>query len=142
MCGDRRGAGRPHERRRDLPATAPPCAQRKRAELRAKLSGIDDEFRRWYEASVADAPLEKHHTQIRAVTRALAVALAGLRARVGGPGDDAGILAGWTGVERELLGLHEVWGFFRDKFALRYVDTFRPYLTLADEFAWACYQPA
>ena len=41
-----------------------------------------------------------------------------------------------------MLALHTVWGFYRDKWALRRIDGFRQYLVLADEFAWACYEPA
>ena len=41
-----------------------------------------------------------------------------------------------------MLDLHRVWGFFREKLALRRLEELAPYLTLADEFAWACYGPA
>jgi hypothetical protein len=113
-------------------------ADRKQAELQAKLAGLDDEFATWLEASEQDMPLEKHHTQIRAVIGSLAVPVEHLRGRIGSPGQ----LDQWTQTERELLRIHEVWDFFRQKLALRDVPVFRPYLDLADEFTWACYEPA
>jgi hypothetical protein len=113
-------------------------AKRKQAELQAKLAGLDDEFMTWLESSEQDMPLEKHHTQIRAVISSLRVPVAHLRGKV----EDPAGLDQWTQTERELLRIHEVWDFFRQKLALRDVPVFRPYLDLADEFTWACYEPA
>jgi hypothetical protein len=113
-------------------------AERKQAELQAKLAGLDDEFTTWLEASKRDGPLEKHHTQIRAILGSLKVPVEHLRERI----DDPKQLDQWTQTERELLRIHEVWDFFRQKLALRDVPVFRPYLDLADEFTWACYEPA
>lgn len=113
-------------------------AARKRIELEAKLAGLDDEFSAWLEASAANGPLEKHHSQIRGVINSLHDPVEFLRKQIKGPE----AVRSWTNVELELLRIHEVWNFFRQKFALRDVAVFRPYLDLADDFAWACYQPA
>lgn len=113
-------------------------AKRKQAELRAKLAGLDDELVTWLRASERGMPLEKHHTQIRAIIGSLNVPVEHLRGLI----DDLGQIAQWTRTEQELLRIHEVWDFFRQKLALREVPVFRPYLDLADEFTWACYEPA
>jgi hypothetical protein len=108
-------------------------AERKQAELRAKLAGLHDEFTTWLASSERDMPLEKHHTQIQAVIDSLRVPVQYLRGQV----EDPAGLDRWTRTERELLRVHEVWDFFRQKLALRDVPVFRPYLDLADEFTWA-----
>ncbi|HET9971007.1 MAG TPA: hypothetical protein VFQ68_22405 [Streptosporangiaceae bacterium] len=113
-------------------------AERKQAELQAKLAGLDAEFTTWLASSERDMPLEKHHTQIRAVIDSLRVPVEYLHGQV----EDPAGLDRWTQTERELLRVHEVWDFFRQKLALRDVPVFRPYLDLADEFTWACYEPA
>lgn len=113
---------------------------RKRAELRAKLAGLDDEFADWRRVSSLGAPLEKNNSQVRALLEALAVPVEKLRNRIEDDTDD--LSTTWAQAERMLLSCHEIWDFFRQKFCLRRVDFFLPYLTLADEFAWACYRPA
>jgi hypothetical protein len=90
-------------------------AARKQAEMKAKLSGLDDELAAWLGASEKGGRLEKHHTQLRAVIGALCVPVEQLRARVEQPADRDS----WVRVERDLLRVHEVWDFFRQKFALR-----------------------
>ena len=60
-------------------------AERKQAELRAKLAGLDDEFATWLASSERDMPLEKHHTQIRAVIGSLQVPVEHLRGRIDDP---------------------------------------------------------
>jgi hypothetical protein len=113
-------------------------AERKKIELEAKLTGLDDEFAAWLESSAQNGPLEKHHSQIRAVINSLRGPVESLRRQIEAPE----AARSWTNSELELLRIHEVWNFFRQKFALRNVAVFRPYLDLADDFTWACYQPA
>jgi hypothetical protein len=113
-------------------------AERKKIELEAKLTGLDDEFAAWLESSTTNGPLEKHHSQIRAVINSLHGPVESLRKQITAPE----AVRPWTGTELELLRIHEVWNYFRQKFALRDVAVFRPYLDLADDFTWACYQPA
>jgi hypothetical protein len=111
---------------------------RKRAELAAKLRSVEDEHQHWLDLSAAGRPMEKHQSQVRAITDVLRPVARLLRDRVSA----ADVRAGWRTLEREVLDLHHVWGFFRDKWALRRLDEYRQYLVLADEFAWACYQAA
>jgi hypothetical protein len=42
---------------------------------------------------------------------------------------------------RMSLAVFRVWEFFRNKLAQRLETEYRNYLVIADEFAWACYQP-
>jgi hypothetical protein len=111
---------------------------RKRVELGAKLAGLDQEFTTWLNSSEKGQRLEKHHSQIRALIGSLQVPVEHLRNRIAA--SDGPVT--WTSVEQELLRIHAVWDLFRQKFALRDVEVFRPYLDLADDFTWACYQPA
>ncbi|MBO3752610.1 hypothetical protein J5X84_41720 [Streptosporangiaceae bacterium NEAU-GS5] len=113
-------------------------AVRRRAELRAKASGLTAELAAWTELSQAGGRLEKHHTQVAAIVTALDAALAELGPRL--EADD--VEATWTGTERMLIRIHEVLDFFRAKLTLRMVDAFADYLAVADEFVWECYRPA
>src|SRR5262249_43690908 len=45
-------------------------------------------------------------------------------------------------LDRQIMDLHRLWGFFRAKFALRYVPWLERPLMTADDLAWACYSPA
>jgi hypothetical protein len=115
-------------------------ADRKRAELRAKVHGLEREFGEWRTVSEAGETLEKHHRQIRAVLGLLDGAVGDLRERIDAEGES--VLGSWSQTEERLLRIHGVWDFFREKLALRHVGLFRPHLALADEFAAACYLPA
>jgi hypothetical protein len=116
-----------------------PPAERKRAELVAKLDSIRAEFDEWRANSEAGQPLEKHHSQILRITTRLDV-LADLI------GDDLNsenqLIQRWQQTELRLLDLHHVWDFFRSKFAMRYPAWIRDILVVADELIWACYLPA
>jgi hypothetical protein len=114
-------------------------ASRKRVELTAKLDGIGAELAIWRDLSRPGAELEKQHTQILRLSRMIEEMTPLVRERIASV---AGIADTWTRTENMVLQLHRIWDFFRDKLALRQVDVFREYLDLADEFAWACYQPA
>lgn len=115
----------------------PDSTQRKRVELLAKLENLIEELDRWVEVSEPAAALEKHHTQIRRIDRQLRSV--GLRLQEDIRSADVG--RDWRRLERQTLDLHRVWDFFREKFALRFVPWLQPYLIMADEFAWACYEP-
>ena len=117
-----------------------PLADRRRAELHAKLASIELEFGRWRDASERGQPLRKHHRQIRRVTKALDA----MRIRIAqdveaAAGDD--VLARARQLERSILELHRLWDYFRSKLALRSVSWFQQPLYAVDELAWACYEP-
>ncbi|WP_219414410.1 hypothetical protein [Pseudonocardia nigra] len=112
--------------------------RRKRAELRAKLGGMQAELDRWLADSAAGGPEEKHHTQVRRIT----ADLRGLVSRIRTDVDAPDLTATWQVVEEHILDLHRIWGFFRAPLITRRNAEFRPFLVAADEFAWACYAPA
>jgi hypothetical protein len=118
-----------------------PTIERKAIELDCKLSSLGVELSSWLAESEAAGTLEKHHTQIRAVARTLNTPIEAVRRSL----SDArtqGLLAQAMDLEAMVLELHRIWGFFRDKLALRYVGHFAGPLVAIDELAWRCYQPA
>ena len=121
-----------------MSATSP---ERKRVELNSKLSSLSVELDAWLAASEGGQPLEKHHTQIRAVRRALKVPVDAAAGRIADVGDGE-ILGQAIAIESMVLELHRIWDFFREKLALRYVEHFTVPLIAADELAWRCYRPA
>lgn len=115
---------------------------RKRLELEQKVHSLAVDFAQWRSVSEAGQPLEKHHTQIRRVARQLEAAQGPLIARIEQAAAEGTLLGVSFDLEADVLELHRIWDFFRSKFALRHVAWFRPFLTAADELAWACYRPA
>jgi hypothetical protein len=124
-------------------------ASRKRIEIERKLAALENELTQWRKLSEANGPLEKHHTQIGR----LATILGGLQAQIrkklppppprpsAAPTPDLA-LADCRALERMILEVHRIWEFFRSKLVLRDAALFRDYLLVADELAWACYEPA
>ena len=113
-------------------------ADRKREELLAKLSAIERELAFWQAQAREDALLEKHQSQIAR----LANQLQPVAKQVSGKIKTADLRTEWTTLEIQVLDLHKIWQFFREKLALRFVSHFGGYLLAADEFAWECYRPA
>jgi hypothetical protein len=118
-------------------------AARTAAELRAKLSGLTSELTSWREATVReDGPLRRHHTQVRTVAGTLEQASADLAKELGGEDQGLWVLEEARRMNRRIVDLHRLWGFFRSKLALRYVPWLERPLIAADDLAWACYEPA
>jgi hypothetical protein len=115
-----------------------PREQRKRAELLAKLRSVTAELDLWLADSGAGRRVEKHHSQVRRVVAQLRP----LADRVEQSIEGGDVSSRWLALEEEVLDLHRVWGFFREKLALRRLDELAGYLVLADELSWACYEPA
>jgi hypothetical protein len=112
--------------------------RRKRVELTAKLTSLQADIVQWSARSEAGKELEKHHSQVRRLERDfLPVA-----DRLAQEAHDEAIAERWRVVERAAQDLLSVWGYFRDKLAVRLVSNYGRYLAAADDFAWACYQPA
>jgi hypothetical protein len=116
-------------------------ADRKLAELSAKLASVERELSEWRSASSADGPLEKHHTQVHAISKALTTLAAGIQTRLDEVAGAGSLAADAVTIELMILELHRIWDFFRSKLALRYVPWFQSYLLVADELAWSCYEP-
>jgi hypothetical protein len=113
---------------------------RRRAELRSKLSSIGEEFEQWRAASVRGALLSKHSSQIERTTEALAGLVDRIEQDLGDAEGEA-VLGRSQRIERSVLDLHRLWDYFRSKLALRYVPWFQQPLYAVDELAWACYEP-
>jgi hypothetical protein len=118
----------------------PGLAERKHAELEAKLASLDHEFDAWTALSEEGEELEKFHTRVRAIRNCLDAFVSPLEERLAQ--DAARALDIGVQFERAILELYRVWEFFRSKLALRYVPRLKPYLIAADEFAWKCFEPA
>lgn len=124
--------------------------ERKAVALTQKLNSLEGEFDEWLArsgkspAGEPPQPLEKNHSQIRRITSHLKGFLGEIRKEIKKlPADDGDeVLAECLRLEVKILELHRIWNFFRSKLVLRSVEWFRKFLIAADEFAWACYQPA
>jgi hypothetical protein len=102
---------------------------RKRHELRAHSESLERELEHWTAVSEDGCELEKHNSQIRAVVEILDEQSRPVLARARSQTielDDAGQ------IEADLLDLHRLWDYFRDKLAVRYVEWLRDPLEAAD----------
>ena len=118
-------------------------AARKVVELKEKLAGIGSEFDGWLADAEAGKPLRKHRTQLERLTDQLRGMTGDVAARIDDVSvDDDKVLTTCRRLQTQMLEVHRVWDYYRSKFSLRYVDWFSGYLAAADEFAWACYEPA
>jgi hypothetical protein len=116
--------------------------ERTAAELRSKLASLDRELTAWRDATRGDdAPLRRHHTQVEAIAGTLGQAASDLAYGLRGAEEGTWILERAVLIERRILDLHRLWGFFRDKLALRFVPWLEEPLLVADDLAWACYAP-
>jgi len=120
-----------------MSAVRPDRETRKRAELLAKLRSVAEELEDWHAAVGVDRTMQRHWSQVRKVIGDLRPLVARVDADI--RSSDVGVC--WLQLEARVLDLHRVWGFFRDKLMLRRLE-FAPYLLMADEFAYACYEPA
>jgi hypothetical protein len=118
-------------------------AARKVRELQEKLAGIGVEFDGWLADAKTGKPLRKHRTQIERLTNQLRGMVDDIDNRIRHVSlDDDDVMATCRQLQREMLEVHRLWDYFRSKLSLRYVKWFSDYLATADEFAWACYEPA
>jgi hypothetical protein len=109
--------------------------------LRQKLAGLHAEFRRWRKLTRKGEQLEKHHSQVRALTAHLSGLLWEISALLRETMKDGEVLAEGRNVESMVLGLRRIWEFFRSKLAQRNEADMGRFLRAADELAWACYAP-
>lgn len=116
-----------------------PATTRKLAELQAKLEGLKHELSHWRARSQVRQPLEKHRSQIRRISKRIEGRLAAMEEQM----EDHGLkaLPRSREMEQQLLEAHTIWGFFRNKLALRLDPLSHDFLGACDEFAWACYEP-
>jgi hypothetical protein len=118
-------------------------AKRKQIELQAKLEIIENELTTWYERSEAKGPMEKHHTQVRALQAHLKGWHTSIQNKLTEyeKRDADGYLSNCGNAENLILSEHRIWEYFRSKFLQRQEAGLVDYLRAADEFAWECYHP-
>lgn len=118
-------------------------AARKVLELKEKLAGIGVEFDGWLADAEPGKPLRKHRTQITRLTAQLRGMADPIAVRIDEVAlDDDEVMATCRQLQTEMLEVHRLWDYYRSKLSLRYIRWFSGYLATADEFAWACYEPA
>ena len=118
-------------------------AARKRIELQCKIASLQLELTDWRNHSRANQRLAKHYSQIRRLSDQLNRLISLVQTHLEQVDDDESeLLKQCSRLEAAALELHWIWGFFRNKFALRSVEWFSPYLSAIDELAWECYKPA
>ncbi|MET0133690.1 MAG: hypothetical protein ABW215_08860 [Kibdelosporangium sp.] len=118
-------------------------AERKLAELREKLAGVDADFGHWLAEGGERMPLRKHRTQMLRLTeqlRGIAGRISAELEAVAPDGDE--VLRECRRLQLRILEVHRLWDFYRTKLSLRYVQWYQPFLAAADEFAWQVYAPA
>lgn len=121
----------------------PNVLTRKSAELAAKLTSLSNETEAWRQRSEGGQALEKHHSQIRRVTRQIDSASGIILKRLDAlKADGADVLVAARRIELQILELHRIWHYFRGKLIQRHVPGFDDYLAVADELAWHCYEQA
>ncbi|MCF3134919.1 hypothetical protein [Streptomyces olivochromogenes] len=106
---------------------------RREAEVRHLLAGLEAELADWAEAAKARGPMEKHRSQIESAVRVVSAALGRLRDMPAAERRDR--------APELVLDLHHLWDFFRGKWAMRHMPRQRRFLDVADELAWAVYDP-
>jgi len=114
-------------------------AQQRAAELSHQKQALRRELADWRGRTQRGQKLEKHHTQVLAIT----AKLDGFLDQVAEPDPAAAEpFKDFERISRSLIGAHRVWAYFRSKLALRDVDWLAADLKCADELAWECYRPA
>jgi hypothetical protein len=92
---------------------------------------LREDLTAWQKATEGP-PLNKHASQVAGIVGQLTGALAGLEAAEEGvPGE----------LEQAIGDYLHIWDFFRSKLALRYVPWYQAQLAVADDLAWAAFQP-
>ena len=113
--------------------------QRRAVELRHQKNALQQELAEWRGRTEKGKKLEKHYTQVLAIT----AKLDGFLGKIQEPDPQAADpFVAYDKIHRLLLGGHRIWAYFRSKLALRDVDWLADDLKCADELAWECYRPA
>jgi hypothetical protein len=108
-------------------------------ELRHQKQALRLELEDWRRRTKLGEKLEKHFSQVLAITAKLDNFLDLMEE----PDENAPEpFKRYDNISRSLLGAHRVWAYFRSKLALRDVDWLADDLKCADELAWECYRPA
>lgn len=113
--------------------------------LRARVREVRTDMAHWVGRASAEGDLRQHHSQLDRLHAYLGGTLNA--AVLGKPVDPevaapfAGGVDDVPGYRRSVGTVHLLWEFFRDKLAQRDMDAVAAHLGVADDLAWACYQP-
>jgi hypothetical protein len=120
--------------------------QRRVSTLYTALASLDIELADWRTQSQAGQKLEKHNSQIARLSDQLQAMVAQMREDVealnvvaAGSESTTDLLTNARDLERKVLEAHQLWEFFRSKFAMRWVPPLQGFLTVTDALAWDCY---
>jgi hypothetical protein len=107
-------------------------------ELDLRLKALDAELGAWITDTMKVPELRRHNSQVRA----FAGMLANIRSSIE-PTPQRQVESPVDVRERSkvVLACFRIWEFLRAKLAQRREPRFSPFLWLADEFAWLCYEP-
>jgi hypothetical protein len=107
-------------------------------ELDRQLRALDAELCAWTADTIRVPELKRHNSQVRAFAGMLTNVRSGIE-----PTPQKQVESPTDARERSkvVLACFRIWEFLRAKLAQRHESRFGPFLWLADEFAWLCYQP-
>lgn len=115
------------------------------ARLRAQRSQLETDLAAWAARASSDGDLPLHHSQVARlklqISSALNTALAGTPVAAEGSARTGGTVADLPDLRRAVGTIHLLWDFFRDKLAQRDTAVYSDHLGVADDLAWACYEP-
>ncbi|MDI1478911.1 hypothetical protein [Polyangium sp. y55x31] len=118
--------------------TALSLANRKREDIKRRLSALGEELDAWCKLSEPGEPFSTHHSQIRRLRGQLVGFRDVIAGRLTACADP---LEAGGEIQQRSLEMHRIWEFFRSKLAQRTVPWYRNFLLATDELAWACYRP-
>jgi hypothetical protein len=116
-------------------------AERKSEELGQKLAAFGDGVDVWLKERRKLPQFRIHASQLDAIEAILAGLRAGVARKLENAKSQNAVLARAEGIEEMILAGYQIWEFYRPKLAQRLEPQFERFLRIADEFAWACYQP-
>ena len=115
------------------------------ARLRDQRGELERDLQLWAERAADPGDLGIHYSQVRRLNRqistALGAALAHTPVAEHPPDGDRGTVSDLPDLRRTLGTLHLLWDFYRDKLAQRDTAAYTDHLGVADDLAWACYEP-
>jgi hypothetical protein len=107
-------------------------------EFDRRLNALDAELDAWTSDTTQIKQLRRHNSQVRAFAQMLATVRLSIEPTPEKPIDS---LVDARERSKVVLASFRIWEFLRAKLAQRREPLFSPFLWLADEFAWLCYQP-
>lgn len=115
------------------------------ARLRAQRSQLEADLAAWAARASSEGDLPLHRSQVGRlqlqISSALDSALAGTPVAAEGSASADGTIADLPEIRRAVGTIHLLWDFFRDKLAQRDTAAYCAHLGVADDLAWACYEP-